>query len=531
VTEDAAAPGNVVSGNVTGNDSSGADAPLSFVSWDGVTGADLSAYGTLVQNPTTGAWSFTLDNSLAATQALTESDVKEAVYSYTIKDADGDTSTATLTVRVSGAKDGATVETPSAEGADSTVYESGLPGGSDAAASSESATNTFTVSATDGIATVVIGGTTFTLAQLQALDGTQTVNTGEGVLTLNSYSGDSFSGTVNYTYTLSAAIDNDSKPGATDTEFTDVVSITVNGVGGTSANDQLAIAILDDVPTAVNDGPFGVTEDAAAPGNVVSGNVTANDSSGADAPLSFVSWDGATGADLSAYGTLVQNPTTGAWSFTLDNSLAATQALTESDVKEAVYSYTIKDADGDTSTATLTVRVSGAKDGATVETPSAEGADSTVYESGLPGGSDAAASSESATNTFTVSATDGIATVVIGGTTFTLAQLQALDGSQTVNTGEGVLTLNSYSGDSFSGTVNYTYTLSAAIDNDSKPGATDTEFTDVVSITVNGVGGTSANDQLAIAILDDVPTAVNDGPFGVTEDAAAPGNVAAGADG
>ena len=74
-------------------------------------------------------------------------------------------------------------------------------------------------SATDGIMNIVIdpegagaGGApvTFTLAQAQAFNGTQTVDMGEGILTLNSYVGDGFAGTVNYSYTLKDNIDNDS---------------------------------------------------------------------------------------------------------------------------------------------------------------------------------------------------------------------------------------------------------------------------------------------------------------------------------
>lgn len=262
----------------------------------------------------------------------------------------------------------------------------------------------------------------------------------------------------------------------------------------------------DDGPTAVNDGPFGVTEDDTT--TAVSGTVTQNDSSGADTPLTFVSWDGATGDDLSAYGTLVQDPTTGFWSFTLDNTLAATQALTENDVKTADYSYTIKDADGDTSQATLTVTVKGAQDSATVETPSASGPDDKVYEAGLLGGSDTQPSDRDiAINSFKVSATGGIKELVIGGTTFTLAQLQALnEAPQTVDTGEGELKLTGYIGTATGGTVNYTYTLKAAIDNDSKLGATGTEFDDGVTITVKGVSGTTASDDLLIQIVDDVPS-------------------------
>jgi hypothetical protein len=85
------------------------------------------------------------------------------------------------------------------------------------------------------------------------------VNTGEGVLTLTGYSGNSFGGTISYSYTLSATIDNDSKvPSGNDTVdatgFNDNVALTVHGVGGTSASDNLVIRAVDDVPTAANDG-------------------------------------------------------------------------------------------------------------------------------------------------------------------------------------------------------------------------------------------------------------------------------------
>ncbi|MFM5136891.1 hypothetical protein ACEUBA_22210, partial [Aeromonas rivipollensis] len=160
----------------------------------------------------------------------------------------------------------------------------------------ETVTGSFTVSASDGILNVVIGGTTYTLAQLQGFNGTQSVNTGEGILTLLSYSGTASGGTVNYRYTLSATIDNDSKAGATLTEFDDSVTIAVNGVGGTSASDQLIVRIVDDTPTAKDENGGSVTEDVAGSLN---GNVLSNDTVGADTPAAFVGWS-ATGHNNSA---------------------------------------------------------------------------------------------------------------------------------------------------------------------------------------------------------------------------------------
>ena len=130
-----------------------------------------------------GAWSYTLDNSRAATQALGSGFDTTYTLNYTMKDADGDQSPAQLTITVKGAADGASVVTASAKGADATVYEAGLVSGD-----TETTSGSFTVSATDGIANIVVGGTTVTAAQLAALTTTnQVISTGEGTLTLTNY--------------------------------------------------------------------------------------------------------------------------------------------------------------------------------------------------------------------------------------------------------------------------------------------------------------------------------------------------------
>jgi len=259
VTEDGT---SVVSGNVLSNDDANADQVAAFVSW-GSNQANLDAiaalntYGTLVQNGD-GTWSYTLDNSLAATQALTAANSTNYVLNYTMADADGDQANAILTITINGANDSASVVTAAATGPDATVYEAGLnPDGSDAGSDSETVAGSFTVSATDGILNVVIGGTTFTLAEVQAFAGTDTVSTGEGTLTLTGYTGDAFGGTINYSYTLDATIDNDSivptgDDAVTLVHFDDSVALTVNGVGGSTAGDDLVIRAIDDVPVSLN---------------------------------------------------------------------------------------------------------------------------------------------------------------------------------------------------------------------------------------------------------------------------------------
>jgi VCBS repeat-containing protein len=499
-TEDAAP--NMLSGNVLSNDNAGLDTPPSLVSWDSASAAAahaaLDPYGALTFNPD-GSWSFVLDNSLAAVQALKSSDTITETVGYTMQDADGTTSQAALTITIQGADDSASVITASATGADATVYEHGLLSAADA---SETTSGTFTVTASDGIANIIIGGTTggpttVTLDQLNHLGSNPiSMDTGEGTLTLTGYNATSHD--VSYTYTLKAAIGSDAAG-----YFDDGLTATVNGIGGTTASDSLVIRVMDDAPAAANDGPNIVTEDATQ--NAVSGNVLTNDSVGADTPVGSVAWNGASvaaaHAALDPYGTLTLN-NDGTWSFALDNSLAAVQALTSASIIAANIGYTMQDADATASNATLTITVKGADDSASVVTASATGADATVYEHGLLSVAD---TSETTSGTFAVTATDGIANIVIGGTTggpttVTLDQLNHLGSTPiSMDTGEGTLTLTGYN--SASGVVNYSYVLKAAIGTDA-PGS----FDDSLTVTVNGVGGTQASDNLVVRIMDDTPT-------------------------
>ncbi|XKL92108.1 hypothetical protein HC167_12265 [Aeromonas media] len=182
---------------------------------------------------------------------------------------------------------------------------------------------------------------------------------------------------MSYSYTLSGTIDNDSKAGATGTGFDDSITIGVNGVGGTSASDQLIVRIVDDVPTAANDAGGTLTEDVAGSLN---GNVLSNDAGGADTPAVFVGWsasghdNGAAVAALNSYGTFTQDPVTGAWTYVLDNSKAATQALTAGSNLSYDVWYTMKDADGDESIAKLTINIKGVDDSSSVVTAAATGA-------------------------------------------------------------------------------------------------------------------------------------------------------------
>ncbi|MGV3576339.1 MAG: DUF5801 repeats-in-toxin domain-containing protein [Devosia sp.] len=447
-------------------------------------------------------------------------------FTVTAKDGDKDAQSDSFTVTLKN-NTPPTVTVNTANANDS-VPEAALPAGTHPNTTAATVTGTITVADADGLADIVsvtinggAGSETQSLANLV----NKTIQGAHGTLTITGVT----NGVISYSYLLTSA--------TTDIQNaleTDVFSVSVSD-GEESASASITIEIVDDVPTAVNDAGYGVTEDGAS---LVSGNVLTNDVSGADTPKSFVSWsatDTAAITALNTYGTLTRDGD-GNWSFALDNTRAATQALTAASDLSFTLNYTMKDGDGDQSSATLTITIKGANDSATVKTVQADGADHTVYESGLnPNGSNANADTETVTGSFKVTATDGISSVVIGGTSFTFAELQALNETQTVSTGEGTLTLTSYTGSAAGGTVNYSYTLNAKIDNDTHDGATPTGFDDSITVTVNGIGGTTASDTIIVTIVDDVPTANADSQAQSAENDAVTVNVLAndtkGADG
>lgn len=243
------------------------------------------------------------------------------------------------------------------EGANDIVHESGLPNGSHAGDGSIHTAGTFTVSDPDGLSdikSVTIDGTTISIADL---GHNNVIHGANGDLTVTSY--DSATGIAHYTYDLTSPTTN--AGGAT---ATNIFTITTTDASvSTSTPATITINIADDAPVAHNDG-HSVTEDAAQ--HLINGNVLDNDASGADAPKGFAAWgstetDTAAMTDLAKYGTLHLNGD-GTWSFDLNNSLPAVQALTQGQTISDSISYTMHDADGSTSSAALTITINGTND-------------------------------------------------------------------------------------------------------------------------------------------------------------------------
>ncbi|MEJ8845103.1 VCBS domain-containing protein [Variovorax rhizosphaerae] len=525
--------GNVFTNDRIGGDGPVAAGPVTSYSANGNTSATVGAavtgqFGSIAINAD-GSYTYTLDNTNPAVNALNTGDSLTETVSYTLTDHDGDTSTATLTITIQGHTDGEPTITPvDGNGPDTTgqatVSERGLVDGS----GSQTTTGSIAIDARDGLTGVTVGGTSLSLAQLQALGqagagGTVTIDTGEGTLVLTGFSATPAQGsvtgaTLSYTYTLKAPITN--APGAT--ESTDSIALGVSEADGGTGSGTLVVRIVDDVPEAVDD-TDAITEDA--PANTVSGNVRTNDTQGADVvdaatgvPVTAVTFDG---TDMTVgtafdtlYGQLALNAD-GSYTYTLNNADPRVQALVPGETLTESVSYTLTDHDSDTSTATLTITINGANDDPTVTVTDTNGGATgqlTVSERGLD---DPADSSETASGSLTITAPDGIASVDIHGTVITLTQLQAAtpaspitietDHGQIVITGfTGTATTTAPNGDTLvtAGTVTYTYTLTQPLDH-----VDPAERTDVVPVKVTDRDGSTVTGSLTVLIRDDTPDA------------------------
>ena len=507
VTEDGplVADGNVLtgSGGADANtsdgvaDVAGADgAHVTAVAFGGTAGtvgtALAGAYGSLTLNAD-GSYSYALDNGNALVQGLDKTEHLTETFTYTITDGDGDTSTTTLTITVNGADDGVTIGGLNPAGAEQTVFENDLADGSSPDAAALTQAGTFTVTAQDGVSTISVGG--HVVYTGGAFVAGQTIATAYGTLTITGVTptttdanGDVTAATVAYSYTLG---DNTlTHTGANDVSLTDTFAIVVTDTDGSSANDHLEVTVVDDTPTAF-DNSNTVDEGGSVGGNVLSDATP--DVFGADGQGGIVTFtDGvhtvAPGGTIeTALGFLTINAD-GSYNYVSKaNSTAA-------DTHDS-FTYTIVDADGDPSTAVLTIDI-------TASTGNVSDTDVTVDESGLDNGS-YHGSQLVPNGEFD---TDGQITASGGTPPYTYTLTDPANGTY------GTLTLNADG--------SYSYTL-------------DTPFTDGVSENsrnvVNGaesfgyevhdnLGNVIGTGTISVNIVDDVPNAVDDGTTHVAED-------------
>jgi large repetitive protein len=456
--------GNVMTGVGTTSGSSGADtqgADAATISgFRAGTAGSFAGAGTTI-NGQYGTLRLNADGSYSYTRSAGTPGGVTDTFSYQLTDGDGDISTATLVISIANAP--VSITSVPTTGAGTIVDEEGLPArgteppGSNSVAPVEATSGTITFDAPDGVASVQINGTVVT-GPGQVI----TLPTGNFVVTGYNPT----AGTLGYTFTLT-----DNTTGDTTTQ---VVTVTVTDTDGDSDVEPFTITIIDDTPTARDDGGAQTAENTP-----ITVNVFANDTPGAD------------GVNLTSGVAVIAGSLTGTGTLAYNNDGTFTYAPAAGEEGTVTFRYLITDGDGDTSPATVTINLAEDSNPSVLVSGGRE-----VEESGLPArgsepaGSNAASNGEVATGTIAIATgNDSIGSLVINGVNVTAGG--------TVTGAHGTLVV-ALSG----GTYIYTYTLT-----DNTAGNTTSDSFDVV---LTDSDGDSATDTLTIAIVDDVPTAADD---------------------
>lgn len=425
------------------------------------------------------------------------------IFTYILRDGDGDEVTASLTIHI---RDGGVdLAVPSGSDDGQIVAEAGLENGSDPESGSATTGGTLTYTVADGPARVFIGGDEV-LAVGQSFEGSH------GTLIITAIG----PGTVEYSYILTSPASGDA--------VQEIFSVTVADADGDTAHGNLAIDITDDVPFAAEDIDLVIAdgEGAFADGNVLSGaggdDANTSDGSadieGADgAMVTAVAFGGAAGVLgtplAGAYGVLTLQ-SDGSYRYDLDEAHAAVIGLDSDDELIEIFEYIITDADGDPATATLTITIHGKDDGVIIMGLGAEEAEAAVSEANLADGSAPDADALMREGSFDFATPDGLASLTIGGALL-------FDGDivpgVTITTDHGVLTITGFAplldgdGAIVGGTISYSYALT---DNLAHEGAHDDALTESFAVEIIDSDGTAASASLDISIADDEPGAADD---------------------
>ena len=313
--------GTVVAGTPTATGSlTSSDVDTSATkSWSITDATPSSTYGTLALNASTGVWTYTLDNSLAATQALKEGDTVTQSYTARVTDDFGAYVDQTITVTIHGTNDVPIVASTDLIG---TVTEMVTPSGN-ITDSGTIAFNDVDLQDRHGV-----GAVTPSVGAL----GTLTVNvstdsTGTGV-----------GGVVTWNYRVAASAVEYLAAGQTKLE---TFSFNVLDDKGAKVERTVSVTITgtDDVPHAVDD-TLAATEDTTLTGTVAANDIPSGDGGNV--------W---TRASDAAHGTVVVHA---------DGTFTYTPAANYNGPDR--FSYTITDVDGSVSTATVNINVAAVND-------------------------------------------------------------------------------------------------------------------------------------------------------------------------
>ncbi len=402
-----------------------------------IQGTPSTTYGSLGVNAASGVWTYTLNNSLAATQALKEGASVTQTYTVRVTDDFGAYVNQTVTITIKGTNDAAVIGGTT----DGTVTEAG------------------------GVNNTTLGTPTAT-GTLTCTDVDNTPNSFQEVSVVSTTSGyGTYAVTTGgvWTYTLNnnnTTVQDLNVGGSTTDTFsvstadgtTQVVTVTINGV-----NDAAVIGGTTD----------GTVTEAGGVNNTTLGTPTATGTLTCtdvdNTPNSFQAVSVV--STTSGYGTYAVT-TGGLWTYTLDNNNTTVQDLNVGG--STTDTFSVSTADG--TTQVVTVTINGVNDAAVIGGTT----DGTVTEAGgaNPG-------TPTATGTLTCTDVDNTPNSfqVVSGT--------AGYGSYTVTTG-GLWTYNL---DNTNGTVQALNSGQSTTDTFSV--STDDGTTQVVTVTINGTDDTN----------------------------------------
>jgi VCBS repeat-containing protein len=260
----------------------------------------------------------------------------------------------------------------------------------------------------------------------------------------------------------------------------DTLTYTLVDDQGATSSGSLTVTIngADDAPTAVNDAGTAGEEGATTSGFNAVGNVLPNDTDPDHAPAFTVTAVNGSGADVAtavdgAFGQLTLNAD-GTYTYVVDDSLPQVDALGPSGVLHDIFTYTMSDGLGGTSTAQLDITIQGANDaptgavaingnalpGGTLNVDTSALADpeglGTLHFQWTSNGFDIAGANSSS---FTVTASQGGTVIGVevsyvdgGGTTETVtATVTSVPGEDIVGTGKADLLLGTAGSDTLDG--------------------------------------------------------------------------------
>ncbi|MFH0262996.1 VCBS domain-containing protein [Vibrio barjaei] len=303
-------------------------------------------YGSISIDSKTGEWTYTLNNTSTATQALAEGQTATSEFTVLVTDDKGAVVTDTIVITINGTNDKPEFSTSS--NFSGQVIEAGnLDDGTEVAGQS-------IVSGTLAASDVDQGSSlTFTVEDGSSDFGSLQVQpSGLWVFNLDNNSPQTQALKEGQTQEIQFTVSVTDDKGAVTSE---VVTITITGT-----NDQPTFNASSKLVGAVTEA--GHDDD----GNVISGTPTATgtltaDDVDADAQLKFAVDNGD-----SPYGKLVVQEG-GQWTFTLDNTTTETQALKEGETKDVSFMVKVTDEFGAVNTETVTITITGTNDVPTID--------------------------------------------------------------------------------------------------------------------------------------------------------------------